>query len=906
MAVNKRIKGITIEISADGTKFNEKIKEIEKNITNTKTSLKDVNKLLKLDPKNVELLTQKQKFLNEAVEETREKLKQEQEALKKLEGGEQTKETVAQQEALKREIVETTAELDKLEKEYKEFGSVAKQQTKQAGEEMISAGQKIQQAGQGLTKVGKGLTTYVTAPIVAAGTAVVKQAASFDHSMSKVQAVSGATAEEMDSLRELALKLGGDTKFTIDETAEALTYMGMAGWTAEQMAQGLPGVLSLAAAGDEELATTSDILTDSLTAFNMQVSESTRLADIMATAATKSNTSIGMLGQSFKYAAAPAGALGYSAEDVALALGLMANRGIKADMAGTSLRNMFNRMAKPTKESSMAIERLGLSLYDSQGNMYSFREVMEQMRHGFSNIKMSAEEFDQQVTQLDADLEAGNITQAKYDKALEELTIEAFGAEQAEKARAAAMLGGTRALSGLLAIVGASDEEFYSLAESIDSSSEPMAKLADGSIVPLNEALASGAEIIEEYNGQAEAMAAIMEDNLEGDITKLKSQLSVLAYEFGELLVPELREFVTSLTDLVVQFKAMDDEDKQAIISFAKFAAVIGPVLMVLGGLVTAVGKVVWAIGQIKVALAAGGALEGVGASLAGVGSAISGLIAPIGLVAAAIAVWVHNWDEIVEAGQVFVERTGEHLTEIKERWLEVWDALHIYWSQKWEQIKQTFEVVILAIKTAGALAWEFISNSFNEKVEFIKGVVEGGFGFVKDTIRDKIEGAKENIENTLEAIRLVFETVIELAKNWGKDLIDNFVGGIKSKFGLVKAGMTGLGETIKSYIHFSEPDVGPLSDFNSWMPDMMRQMAEQINEGVPGVAMAMQNAASAMRGEIAPDYSGQLASINNGIGQLAAVGSSNVTVPVYIGQEKLGQAMAKISRTNLYRSGGR
>ena len=903
---SKRIKGITIEIGADTKQLTSAIKDAEKQIGDAAYKMRDINKLLKADPKNVELLTQKQKAFTEAIEGTKEKLKQEKQALEQLKNGPQTEETIRQQEALGREIVETEQKLESLEKEYKEFGSVAKQQTKAAAEEMQNAGQKIQNVGGAVTSAGRTMTTYVTAPLVAAGAASVTYAANFEESMDKVQAISGATREEMEQLEAISLKLGAETKFSATEMAEALSYMGMAGWKSEEMLAGLPGIAHLAAAANEDLATTSDIVTDALTAFGYKAEDATRFADILASAATNSNTTVSMLGESFKYAAAPAGTLGYSAEDVALALGLMANNGIKADMAGTSLRNMFQRMAKPTKESQTAIDMLGLSLYDSQGKMYSFRDVMMQMRDGFGEVKMSAEDFDKAVDDLDAALEAGDITQKKYDSELEDLTRRAFGAEQAEKARAAAMLGGTRAMSGLLAIVNSSDEDFNKLANAIDNSSQSFAKLADGSIVPMNEALESGQEIIAEYNGQAEAMAAIMEDNLNGDMRKMKASLEALGISIGQLMIPKIRELVDSLKDFVDSINAMDEDQKQAIINMGLFAAAIGPVLLVIGSLITGIGKLVWAIGTIKGAFAAGGALAGAGEALAGVGAAISGLLGPILLVAAAIAVWVHNWDEIKEAAGLFVERTKEHFEAIKNAAIAVHEALKEYISAKWTEIKETATTLMEALKIALGLIWDFIKGIFQEKIEFIKGVVDGGFGFIVETIKGKLEAAREAVQWIIDNIKGIMEGVANIARTWGEHLIDNFVGGIKSKASLVTTMISGLANTVREYLHFSEPDVGPLADFNTWMPDMMSQMAEQINAGVPGVRSAMQNVTGAMRGEIAPDYSGQLAGINQSVQSLATAGGGNITVPVYIGQQKFAQAVVDANQVNRFRNGGR
>lgn len=927
-----RIKGITIKIGADTTELSKALKDFDKQISSAKTSMKDINKLLKGDPKNTELLTQKQKAFTDAIDGTKKKLEEEKNALKQLEGAEQTDQVVKQQENLKREIIYTEQELNNLEAEYREFGSVAQQQAKAAAEAMQATGKKLQEAGQGIANAGSTMTRYVTAPIVAAGTAVVKTAGDFDAGMSKVQAISGATADDMDRMREKAKEMAANTKFDLNDVADAFSYMGMAGWKTEQMLEGLDGIMYLAAASGEDLATTSDIVTDALTAFGYAAEDAGRFSDILAAAATNSNTNVSMMGESFKYAAAPAGALGYTAEDVALALGLMANNGIKADMAGTSLRNLFNRMAKPTKESQAAIDQLGLALYDGEGKMYSFRDVMQQIRDGFKNVKMSAEDFDAAVAQLDADLEAGNITQKKYDAEIEQLTEQAFGAEEAEKARAAAMLGGTRAMSGLLAIAQTSDEDFNKLANAIDNSSDSFARLEDGSVVPLSEALASGATIIEEYNGQAQAMAATMENNLNGDITKLKSQLNVLAYEFGKLLIPEVREFVASLQAVVTKINEMDEGDKQAIINFAKFAAAIGPVLLIVGKLTIGIGKFIEALGTIKGLFAAGGAFANVGAAfgqisaafhsgIASIGTGISEVMAGVGgtilTACATIASSVISFFAGAEVGKVVgalifpddMELYAEYqgITGTVQMLIDTLDAMWYQLSELFNSWWEYQKGCIESVKTFLSETWTNIKTNVSENFEAIKTIVTFCWDYIKQTVSDRVTGMFDDIKNTfLNMVNFVTE-IITKAKTWGSELIGNIKKGIDDGIKGLKESVNNAGNAIKARLHFSEPDEGPLSDFNSWMPDMMRQMAEQIEAGTPMVASAIQGTASAMAGGLGGgiDYSDQLSSINNNIGQLAANGG-NITVPVYIGQTKFAQAVVNANQSNVYRSGGR
>ena len=215
---------------------------------------------------------------------------------------------------------------------------------------------------------------------------MVKSAANFEQGMSAVQAISGATGDALQQLTDKALLMGQQTKFTATESAQALNYMAMAGWKTDEMLAGLPGVMNLAAASGEDLAMVSDIVTDSMTAFGVPAEQSGHFADVLAAASANANTNVGMMGYTFKYAGAMAGSLGYSIEDVALAAGAMADSGVKADQAGTSLRAIMQRMAKPTKESAAAMAELGISAFDAAGEARPFGEVLDDIREKWKGL----------------------------------------------------------------------------------------------------------------------------------------------------------------------------------------------------------------------------------------------------------------------------------------------------------------------------------------------------------------------------------------------------------------------------------------------------------------------------------------------------------------------------------------
>ena len=331
---------------------------------------------------------------------------------------------------------------------------------------------------------GNVLTEVASQARNAAG-AVIEIGSAFEMGMSTVQAISGATGDDLTALTDKAKEMGANTKFSATEAAEAMQYMAMAGWKTDDMLNGIEGIMNLAAASGEDLATTSDIVTDALTAFGLTAQDSAHFADILAQASSNANTNVSMMGETFKYVAPVAGAMGYSAEDVATAVGLMANSGIKASQAGTSLRTMLSRMAKPTKEVQAAMDALGISLTDSDGNMKSLHEVMGDLRTGFG------------------------------------------GLSEAESITMATMLGGQEAMSGLLAIVNASDADYQKLTDSIGA-----------------------------CDGAAASMADTMQNNLKGQLTILGSAAQGLALEVYDSVKVALTDItklgidaVSNLTD---------------------------------------------------------------------------------------------------------------------------------------------------------------------------------------------------------------------------------------------------------------------------------------------------------------------------------------------------------------------
>lgn len=456
---------------------------------------------------------QKVELLNKAISANRDKLMEQRhmldEATKKY--GEADTKTLK----WKQTVAETEAELARLEGELKQIPNALQQ-----------VGDRMQQVGDKMANIGKTMTTHLTLPIVALGTAAVKVAADFESGMDKVAAISGATGSDLEKLTAKAREMGETSIYSATEAASALEFMAMAGWKTEDMLNGIEGVMDLAAASGADLATTSDIVTDSLTAFGESAEEAGRLADIMAAASANANTNVEMMGETFKYAAPIAGTLGVSMEDMAFATGLMANAGVKATSAGTALRAGLTRLAAPPKAAAEALKKYNIVTTDSEGNMLSLREIMETVREKLGDLSES------------------------------------------EQAAALNAIFGKNAISGWAAILNASESDFTRLTAAIDGSS-----------------------------GAAKSMAETMKDNLKGELTMLKSQLESIGIEFGEIIMPTIKDIVKGIGNVVKRLKKLSPETKDLIVKLGMFVAAAGPVMAIGGKFISGIGKIVKGIG---------------------------------------------------------------------------------------------------------------------------------------------------------------------------------------------------------------------------------------------------------------------------------------------------------------------
>lgn len=723
-----RIKGITVEIGGDTTGLEKALKGVNSSIKTTQSALKDVERLLKLDPTNTELLTQKQKLLKDAIASTSEKLETLKEAQKQakeqLERGELGQDKY---DALQREIVETEQELKRLQEQAAT--------TSVTLEKIAAAGDKFEKAGDSITNAGKQISV-ASAAVTGLGVAAVKTAADFDSAMANVAAISGATGDDLQALRDKAREMGEKTKFSASEAADAMSYMAMAGWKTGDMLSGIEGIMNLAAASGEDLATTSDIVTDALTAFGLTAEDSAHFADILAAASSNANTNVSMMGETFKYCAPVAGALGYSAEDVAEAIGLMGNAGIKSTQAGTVLRTMMTKLQGELKLSGEALGEVTIQTANADGSMRELSDILADCRTAFS--KMS----------------------------------------ESEAAAAAETLVGKNAMSGFLALMNS----------------------APGDIDKLRNA-------IENCDGSAEDMAAIMQDNLNGQLTILKSQLEELAISFGEMLMPVIRKVVTAVQGFVDKLNNMDEAQRKTIISIGLVIAALGPFLVILGTVISTVGKSMKAyataakgIKKLMVAVKSGTGIFGkLGAALGGISAPVLAVVAVIAvLVAAFTHLWKTNdgfrenilatWTQIKETVSNFCQGIVDRLNSLGFEFSSITEVLKAVWDGFCNLLGPVFEGAFRFISDTLSTVLDVILNTVDFFIAVFSGDWEGAWEAVKNIFSSIWNGLVSWFTNILETIKGVLDVALGwIGTSWEqvwtsvKNFFTNIWNGIKS-----------------------------------------------------------------------------------------------------------------------------
>lgn len=603
-----------------------------------------------------------------------------------------------------------------------------------------------------MAKIGSSAISAVGGAFSSFATNAMNAGVSFESTMSEVEAISGATSSDMAKLADKAKEMGASTKFTASEAGDALKYMAMAGWKTTDMLDGLDGIMSLAAASGEDLGTTSDIVTDAMTAFGLKAKDSSHFADILASASSNANTNVSLLGESFKYVAPVAGSMGYKAEDVSVALGLMANAGIKGSQAGTALRTTLTNLVKPTDEMQAAMSDLGISLTDDKGKMKDLDTVMQELREAFS------------------------------------------GLSEEQKAQYASTLAGKEGMSGLLAIVGAAPEDYNKLKSAIadcDGAAENMAATMQdnlgGKMTTLSSAMeglgiAAYDHIKEPFSDTVDIVTQKVRDltssmengglgeaveNVGKTIKKtVKTTIKVVekavdfAEEHGETLIRiggsvasawtfgkatrNIANFTKGLTNTKLPLKIFSELAGSGMSKTDAFLGMLEGSSSGLRGFATS-------------ALNAGGGLKGIASAAAGMISPVGLAVAAVGALAGGIAYWAISNRELFDTQNDNQKKAAE----LRDTYDELSDSLESNRKVREESVDtaatEAEQAQILSDKLENLAGKE--NKSASEKAA-MKSMVDQlnevipDLNLVYDDEADKLSKTTDEINNKIDAMR--------------------------------------------------------------------------------------------------------------------------------------------------------
>ena len=628
--------------------------------------------------------------------------------------------------------------------------------------------------GSKITGAGKTLTKTATVPILGIGTAVLKASTSFESAMSKAKAISGTSGKEFEKLRQKAIDLGKSTVFSATEVADGMTEMAKAGWNSQQIMDGMEGVLNAASASGENLASVSTIVADAITGFQLKAKDATKVADLLTQAANAGTIDITDLGESFKYIAPIASSMGLSIEDVTTAISAMSMAGIKGSQAGTSLRTVLARMVKPNDNVAAAMDKLNINITNADGSFKSLNDIVSIMRTAFSGLT---------------------------DK---------------QKAYYATTLAGQEGMSGLLALLNLSQDEYDGIADSMENA-----------------------------NGVAKETSEVMLDNLKGKLTLLKSQLESVCIQLGDILIPIVEKVVDKISDLTTKFSELSPEEQEQIVKIAGIIAVAGPALIIIGKLVSAISAIVNIVGKVPgVFSLVSGAISGLGtklvnvkegfllaragmtnfanqasplgASLAGISGSMVAVVAVIGVLVAAFAtLWNTNeefrnkitniWSQIVGTIQNFTQGIVDRINQLGFDFTSITEVMSAVWNGFCQLLAPVFVGAFQYIQITIETVLGVITGILDVFIGLFTGNWEQAWNGVKEIFVSLWNGIKNKFTNILNVLLNLFNTILGFfGTNWTEcwDKIKTFFTDTWDKIKTFFTNMgTKISDTFKAFV---------------------------------------------------------------------------------------------------------
>ncbi len=663
-------------------------------------------------------------------------------------------------------------------------------------------------AGKAMTDAGKTLTTKVTAPLAGLATASVTTVAKFDDSMSQVAAISGATGNDLERLRDLAKDLGATTRYSASEAADAMTYLALAGYDTNQILEATPGMLNLAAAAGMDLSTAADIVTDTMSGFQMNAERAGEAADIFAAASSKSNTNVEQLGEAMKYASSTANAAGMDLQQTAAVLGVLADSGIKGSMAGTTFNAMLRDLKKANEDGKLAIEDTTIALYNQDGSMRDLGAVM-----------------------------------ADIEKATEGMTT-------AQRDAALSAIFGEQAIRGVNIMLATGSERYKELEQAMYNST------------------GASQEMAETMEDNVAGAFRAFKSQVEGILIQIGEQLAPV---IKDTIIPLLSGFGEKISSLIEWFAGLDDNTKNTILTITGIAAAVGPALLVFGELSTGIGSLIETVKSLGGTVSGiGSSFSALSTAAAGSGTALSttftAAAAPIAAVAAAVALvagafvtlWENNeefrdkmteiWERIKGIFTDFAQGIVDRLNELGFEFENFTEVISALWNGFCELLAPMFEGVFTQVAnilegTLGVLtglldvfigiftgdwekawegakgiftsAWDLIKNTFENWVNVFEGLAStilDWFGTtwdevwtsVKDFFEEVWQGISDFFENIWNGITEFFSKALEAIKNTISKVWNDVKEVTSTIWDGIKGAITGVIDGIKNVVNKS------------------------------------------------------------------------------------------------------
>ena len=841
-----RIKGITVEINGDTTGLSKALSGVNKEIRNTQAQLKDVNKLLKLDPGNTDLIAQKHKLLQQAVEETKKKLQSLKEAQKQADEA-LKKGTISQEQydGLQREIAETTQKLKDLEAQA--------EQSATALQKIAAAGGKLKDIGGKVSGIGKDLTTYVTVPLAAAGAAGVKSFADVDKTMALANKTMGNTAEQANTLNAAMKDAAANSTYGMSDAANATLNFARAGLDAEQSAAALAPAMNLAAGEGGDLDTVSAGLVATINGFHGSFEEAGTYADVFASACNNSALDVNSLSSAMSVAAPIFASAGYKVNDAALYMGVMANNGIEADKAANSLKTGIARLVSPAKDGAEMMEQLGISITNSDGSMKDSVTVQKELHDAFANLSES------------------------------------------EQIAAASAIFGKNQMAPWLALINTAPGDVNELNASLAACGGTTQDMAD--------------TMMNGFGGSIEKLKSSI-DVLVYSLGQTLAPTIQSVINFLQGLVDKFNALSPAQQDLIVKIGLFAAAIGPVLLIVGKLMSAVGTIMTVVPKLAGVISTVKGAFVALNAVMLANPIMIVIAAIAALVAAFIYLWNTNEEFRQFWINLWESIKQAAVTAWNAIGGFLKGAWEGIRNTCQTIFNAIKAFFQTMWNGIKNIFSTAVGAVKTVVTNAWNAIKTVTSTVWNGIKSVVTGAITAIKNGISTGLTAAKNTVTNILNGIKNAFSTVWEGAKNIVSGAIEKIKGMMNFHWELPKLKLPHFSITGKfSLDPPSIPKIG-VEWYRKAMGDGMILDSPTIFGAAGGKLLAGGEAGpeavvgvDSLRTMIQEAVAGQTAVLAQAIG---AAGSGDITIPVYVGGTLLDEMVVTAQNRQNLRSGGR